>query len=75
MPMRPIVSDQVCNSLGSDVSCILRPGEGRTTHRLVGEAYVHSWSLFNLRECSNEKIVSTSLVVLEARNSLTAYSG
>src|SRR5271154_614711 len=32
MPMRPIVSDQVCNSLGSDVSCILRPDEGGTTH-------------------------------------------
>jgi hypothetical protein len=34
-----------------------------------------SWSLFNIRECSNEKIAPTSLVVLEARNSLTGYSG
>jgi hypothetical protein len=33
------------------------------------------WSLFNLRECSNEKIAFTSLMVLEARNGLTGYSG
>ena len=38
-----IVSDQACNSLGSDVSCILRPDEGQTTHRLVGEADVHDF--------------------------------
>jgi hypothetical protein len=35
-----MVSDQICNSLGRDVSDILRPDEGRTTHSLVGEACV-----------------------------------
>jgi hypothetical protein len=38
-----MMSDQVYNSLGRDISRILRPDEGRTTHRLVGETYVHDF--------------------------------
>jgi hypothetical protein len=38
-----IASNQVCYSLGNNISCILQPDKGRTTHRIVGEAYVHDF--------------------------------
>jgi hypothetical protein len=45
--------------------------------KLVGNSGIRaldgSRSLFNLLECSNEKIASTSLVVLEARSGLAGY--
>jgi hypothetical protein len=75
---RPLQPERHFRLIASTDSYVKHIKWGRAKNWLAIQEYGASdisWSLFNLRECSNEKIAFTSLMVLEARNGLTGYSG